>query len=120
MSAIVHKSLGPKGFRRVSVNPLVFGAIERFRTRPGRTFCGLNFRRQPTNEIRPTQERPNMSKSIKEFRKPTHDEISALAQRMYVKEGSPQGKAMEHWLRAEAQFNAERRAEVEAAGAKSS
>jgi hypothetical protein len=61
-----------------------------------------------------------MSKSIKEFRKPTHDEISALAQRMYVKEGRPQGKAMEHWLKAEAQLNAERRAEVEAAGAKSS
>jgi hypothetical protein len=60
-----------------------------------------------------------MSKSIKEFRKPTHDEISALAQRMYVKEGSPQGKAMEHWLRAEAQLNAERKAEAESAAGKS-
>jgi hypothetical protein len=59
-----------------------------------------------------------MSKSIKEFRKPTHDEISALAQRMYVKEGRPQGKAMEHWLKAEAQLNAERRAEAEGAAAK--
>jgi hypothetical protein len=60
-----------------------------------------------------------MSKSSNEIRKPTHDEISALAQRMYEKEGRPQGKATEHWLRAEAQLMAERKAAAGAVSAKS-
>jgi hypothetical protein len=54
-----------------------------------------------------------MSKSTKTYRKPTHDEIAAAAQRIYESEGRPQGKAMDHWLRAESQLVAQRKAEVE-------
>jgi len=40
---------------------------------------------------------------------PTHDEIAACARRIYETEGRPEGKAMEHWLQAEAQLIAERK-----------
>ncbi|MDB6017586.1 MAG: hypothetical protein JWR19_2075 [Pedosphaera sp.] len=53
-----------------------------------------------------------MSKSIKSYRKPTHEEISACAQRIYEMEGRPEGKAVEHWLQAEAQLVAERKADA--------
>ncbi|GEM_PF-2686452 len=53
-----------------------------------------------------------MSKSIKGNQKPTHEEIAALAQRIYETEGRPQGRAMEHWLQAEAQLTAERKAQA--------
>jgi len=42
-----------------------------------------------------------MSKSSKNQRKPTHDEIAARAQRIYEAEGRPQGRALQHWLMAE-------------------
>jgi len=45
-----------------------------------------------------------MSKMMKNYNEPTHEEIAALAQRFYEAEGRPNGKAMEHWLRAEAQL----------------
>ena len=35
---------------------------------------------------------------------PTHDEISALAQQFYDEEGRPEGKADEHWVRAQEQI----------------
>jgi hypothetical protein len=35
-----------------------------------------------------------------------HDEISALAQRYYDEEGQPEGKDLEHWLRAERELGA--------------
>ena len=50
-----------------------------------------------------------MSKMMKNYNEPTHEEIAALAQRFYEAEGRPNGKAMEHWLRAEAQLVSERR-----------
>jgi hypothetical protein len=50
-----------------------------------------------------------MSKLSKDYRKAAHDEIAACAQRIYETEGRPQGRAMEHWLRAEAQLSAERK-----------
>ncbi len=56
-----------------------------------------------------------MSKSIKGYRKPTHDEIAAYAQRLYEAEGRPDGKAVEHWLNAEAQLIAQRKAETQPA-----
>ena len=52
-----------------------------------------------------------MSKLSKTPQKPTHDEIAACAQHIYENEGRPQGKAMEHWLRAENQLSAQRKAE---------
>ena len=52
-----------------------------------------------------------MSKLGTDHRKPTHDEIAACAQRIYETEGRPQGKALEHWLRAEAQLSAGRKNE---------
>ena len=35
---------------------------------------------------------------------PTHDEIAALAQKFWEDEGQPEGKAEEHWERAQAQL----------------
>jgi hypothetical protein len=50
-----------------------------------------------------------MSKMMKNYNEPTHEEIAALAQCFYEAEGRPNGKAMEHWLRAEAQLVSERK-----------
>jgi Protein of unknown function (DUF2934) len=61
-----------------------------------------------------------MSKSIKGYRKPTHEEIAAAAQRIYEAEGRPEGRAMEHWLGAEAQLVAQRKAEAGVSDAKTS
>jgi Protein of unknown function (DUF2934) len=65
-----------------------------------------------------SEERLLMSKSIKGYRKPTHEEIAACAQHLYEVEGRPEGKALDHWLRAEAQLIAERKAEAAAETAK--
>lgn len=51
-------------------------------------------------------ERTLMSKNVKANQGPTHQEITARAHRIYEAEGRPEGKAMEHWLQAEAQFAA--------------
>ncbi len=51
-----------------------------------------------------------MSKSAKNYQPPTHEEIAAHARRIYETEGRPDGKAMQHWLQAEAQLIAERKA----------
>lgn len=61
-----------------------------------------------------------MSKSISTYRAPTQEEIAACAHRIYESEGRPQGKAMEHWLQAEAQLIAERKAQAAQATAKPS
>jgi hypothetical protein len=53
-----------------------------------------------------------MSKSIKAYQEPTHDEIAACARAIYEMEGRPEGKAVEHWLQAEAQLIAERKIEA--------
>ena len=53
-----------------------------------------------------------MSKAAKTYQPPTHDEIAACARRIYETEGRPEGKATEHWLQAEAQLIAERKAEA--------
>jgi len=53
-----------------------------------------------------------MSKHLKHYQPPTHEEISACALRIYEMEGRPEGKAMEHWLQAEAQLTSERKAQV--------
>ncbi|HZQ45432.1 MAG TPA: DUF2934 domain-containing protein [Verrucomicrobiae bacterium] len=53
-----------------------------------------------------------MSKNSKVYRVPTHAEISACAHLIYEREGRPEGKANEHWLQAEAQLIAERKAEA--------
>jgi hypothetical protein len=54
-----------------------------------------------------------MSKNAK-IQEPTHDEIAARAQSIYEREGRPQGRAMQHWLQAETQLNAERKNAAEA------
>jgi len=59
-----------------------------------------------------------MSKSAKLYQEPTHDEIAACAQRIYEMEGRPEGKAKEHWLQAEAQLVAERKAQASKPSAK--
>ena len=43
---------------------------------------------------------------------PTHEEIVACAQHIYEAEGRPEGRAMEHWLKAESQLVAERRSKA--------
>jgi hypothetical protein len=53
-----------------------------------------------------------MSKTAKTYQAPTHDEIAVCARRIYEIEGRHEGKAMEHWLQAEAQLVAERKAEA--------
>jgi hypothetical protein len=53
-----------------------------------------------------------MSKTAKSYHPPTHDEITVCARRIYEIEGRPEGKAMEHWLQAEAQLIAERKAQA--------
>lgn len=53
-----------------------------------------------------------MSKHAKAYQAPTHDEIAACARRIYETEGRPEGRAMQHWLEAEAQLVAERKAQA--------
>ena len=53
-----------------------------------------------------------MSKSIKGFQPPTPEEIGICAHSIYEKEGRPNGRAMQHWLQAEAQLIAERKAQT--------
>ncbi len=53
-----------------------------------------------------------MAKNIKAYQPPTHEEIAACAQRIYENEGRPEGKSMDHWLQAEAQLVAERKADA--------
>jgi hypothetical protein len=53
-----------------------------------------------------------MAKNIKAYQQPTHEEIAACAHRIYEVEGRPEGKSLEHWLQAEAQLVAERKAEA--------
>ncbi len=55
-----------------------------------------------------------MSKHSKSYREPSHEEIAIRAQGIYEREGRPQGRATQHWLQAEAQLIAERKAEAEA------
>jgi Protein of unknown function (DUF2934) len=62
-------------------------------------------------------ERLIMSKSDKNYQPPTHDEIAACARRIYEIEGRPEGRAMEHWLAAETQLIAERKARAGQASA---
>lgn len=59
-----------------------------------------------------------MAKTSKAPQKPTHDEIAACARHIYEAEGRPEGKAMQHWLQAEAQLIAERKAPAASARAK--
>ena len=53
-----------------------------------------------------------MAKNIKAYQQPTHEEIAAFAHRIYETEGRPEGKSLEHWLQAEAQLVAERKAQA--------
>jgi hypothetical protein len=59
-----------------------------------------------------------MSKSLKTYQEPTREEIAACAYLIYEREGRPDGKATQHWLEAEAQLIAERRAQVRQSSAK--
>jgi len=51
-----------------------------------------------------------MSKNAKSYQAPTHEEIAVCAQSIYEHEGRPQGREVQHWLQAEAQLIAERKA----------
>lgn len=51
-----------------------------------------------------------MSKKTNVYQAPTHAEIAAGAHLIYERAGRPNGKATEHWLQAEAQLIAERKA----------
>jgi len=59
-----------------------------------------------------------MAKNIKAYQQPTHEEIAACAHRIYETEGRPEGKSQEHWLQAETQLVAQRKAEAEVSPAK--
>ena len=59
-----------------------------------------------------------MAKNVTTPQAPTHDEISARAHRIYESQGRPEGKDKEHWLQAEAQLFAERKAQASKAAAK--
>lgn len=48
-------------------------------------------------------------------REPTHDEIALCARAIWELEGCPQGRALEHWLQAEATLREGFRSEAEAA-----
>jgi hypothetical protein len=45
---------------------------------------------------------------------PTHDDIAALAQKFWEEEGQPEGKAVEHWQRAEEQLRQSQQSDAEA------
>jgi hypothetical protein len=49
------------------------------------------------------------------FMRPSHEEIAALAYHVYLSEGCPEGRAIQHWLEAEAQLMATRQADARAA-----
>jgi hypothetical protein len=51
-----------------------------------------------------------MAKNSTVGQRPTQEEIAACAHLIYEKEGRPEGKALQHWLQAEAQLIAERKA----------
>ena len=53
-----------------------------------------------------------MAKNVRPYQEPTHEEIAKAAQRIYESEGRPQGKALDHWLKAESQLIAERKAQA--------
>lgn len=59
-----------------------------------------------------------MSKNTKSYQAPTHDEIAICAQGIYEREGRPQGRATQHWLQAESQLVAERKAAAGESAAK--
>ena len=59
-----------------------------------------------------------MPKSIKESQTPTQEEIAICAHSIYEKEGRPNGRATQHWLQAEAQLIAERKAKSQEQPAK--
>jgi hypothetical protein len=50
-----------------------------------------------------TEEHPAISAVGRHFDEEV--EIAALAHRYYVEEGCPEGRSLEHWLRAEREFN---------------
>lgn len=51
-----------------------------------------------------------MAKQLK-ANQPTHEEIATRARCIYEMEGCPEGRAVEHWLMAEAQLIDERKAQ---------
>jgi len=59
-----------------------------------------------------------MSKTMKSYREPSCEEIAFCAYCIYESEGRPQGKDRAHWLEAEAQLIAERKAEARQSTAK--
>jgi Protein of unknown function (DUF2934) len=59
-----------------------------------------------------------MQKSLKTYQEPTREEIAACAYLIYEREGRPDGKATQHWLEAEAQLIAARRAQAGQASAR--
>jgi hypothetical protein len=47
---------------------------------------------------------------------PSHDDIASLARRFWEEEGQPEGKAEEHWQRAEQQLRQPQSAQDQAQG----
>jgi F0F1-type ATP synthase epsilon subunit len=45
---------------------------------------------------------------------PSQDDIAALAQKFWEEEGQPEGKAEEHWQRAEEQLRQSKHSDVQA------
>jgi hypothetical protein len=49
------------------------------------------------------------------YREPTHDEIALCAMTIWVEEGRPEGRDLEHWLVAEARLRRALQVEADAA-----
>jgi len=84
--------------------------FERLNRKPGLTIA---FVLSITEPNRCSQRRKAAyGKEYQGLPEPTRDEIAACAHQIYVSEGRPEGKAMEHWLQAEAQLIAEFKAKA--------
>lgn len=59
--------------------------------------------------------KPALRASATPRREPTHDEIALCAMTIWVEEGRPQGRDLEHWLLAEARLRQALHVEVDAA-----
>lgn len=56
--------------------------------------------------------KPVMTKSIRNYVEPTHDEIATYAYYLWEAEGRPPGRDVDYWLQAEAQMKAHRQIEA--------
>jgi hypothetical protein len=67
----------------------------------------VSVKQSSVRNVAPAKKRkvnPAQPKLVKEFLQPTTEMISARAHQIWLSEGCPEGRAEEHWLRAEAEL----------------